>query len=213
MKGTRSWQMKLSQKLAALILAVSASSAPSLADDAYQTHCASCHGAAGAGNLSLGAPNLTLFSSAYLERQLRGFREGWRDTTDPYFQTMSAVVADLDAGVVAEAVLAIDQLPDSREVMPRKPAAGDSDRGSDLYTAYCSACHGTNAGGNDALGAPSLLGLDASYLARQYRHFSEGRRGFHTDDRYGKQMNRLSRSLKDPSLINDVSAYVAQLSQ
>ena len=35
----------------------------------------------------------------------------------------------------------------------------------------------------------------------------------HTDDRYGKQMNRLSRSLKDPSLINDVSAYVAQLSQ
>jgi len=26
-------------------------------------------------------------------------------------------------------------------------------------------------------------------------------------------MNRLSRSLKDPSLIDDVSAYVAQLSQ
>ena len=55
--------------------------------------------------------------------------------------------------------------------------------------------------------------FDARYLARQYRHFSEGRRGFHADDRYGKQMNRLSRSLKDPSLIDDVSAYVAQLSQ
>ena len=82
-----------------------------------------------------------------------------------------------------------------------------------MYTAYCGACHGTNAGGNDALGAPSLLGLDADYLARQYRHFSEGRRGFHADDRHGKQMNRLSRSLKDPSLIDDVSAYVAQLSQ
>ena len=61
--------------------------------------------------------------------------------------------------------------------------------------------------------APSLLGLDADYLARQYRHFSEGRRGLHADDRYGKQMNRLSRSLNDPSLIDDVSAYVAQLSQ
>ena len=205
--------MKLSQKLAALILAISALSVSSLADDAYQTHCASCHGASGAGNPSLGAPNLTLFSNAYLERQLRGFQEGWRDTTDPYTQTMSAAVGALDAGVVAEALLAIDQLPDLRKISVAKPAAGNADRGADLYTAYCSACHGTNAGGNDALGAPTLLGLDARYLARQYRHFSEGRRGFHADDRYGKQMNRLSRSLKDPSLIDDVSAYVAQLSQ
>jgi cytochrome c553 len=205
--------MKLSQKLAALLLAISALSVSSLADDAYQTHCASCHGASGAGNPSLGAPNLTLFSNAYLERQLRGFQEGWRDTTDPYTQTMSAAVGALDAGVVAEALLAIDQLPDLRKISVAKPAAGNADRGADLYTAYCSACHGTNAGGNDALGAPTLLGLDARYLARQYRHFSEGRRGFHADDRYGEQMNRLSRSLKGPSLIDDVSAYVAQLSQ
>ena len=205
--------MKLSQKLAALLLAISALSVSSLADDAYQTHCASCHGASGAGNPSLGAPNLTLFSNAYLERQLRGFQEGWRDTTDPYTQTMSAAVGALDAGVVAEALVAIDQIPDLRKISVAKPAAGNADRGADLYTAYCGACHGTNAGGNDALGAPTLLGLDAHYLARQYRHFSEGRRGFHADDRYGKQMNRLSRSLKDPSLIDDVSAYVAQLSQ
>ena len=205
--------MKLSQKLAALLLAISALSVSSLADDAYQIHCASCHGASGAGNPSLGAPNLTLFSNAYLERQLRGFQEGWRDTTDPYTQTMSAAVGALDAGVVAEALLAIDQLPDLRKISVAKPAAGNADRGADLYTAYCGACHGTNAGGNDALGAPTLLGLNARYLARQYRHFSEGRRGFHADDRYGKQMNRLSRSLKDPSLIDDVSAYVAQLSQ
>ncbi len=205
--------MKLSQKLAPLLLALSALSASSLADDAYQTHCASCHGATGAGSLSLGAPNLTLFSNAYLKRQLRGFREGWRDTKDPYTRTMSAAVDTLDAGVVAEALLAIDRLPDSREISVAKSATGDTDRGADLYTAYCSACHGTTARGNDVLGAPSLLGLDAHYLARQYRYFSEGRRGFHADDRYGKQMNRLSRSIKDASLIDDVSAYVAQLSQ
>ena len=156
--------MKLSQKLAALLLAISALSASSLADDAYQTHCASCHGASGAGNPLLGAPNLTLFSRAYLERQLRGFREGWRDTTDPYTQTMSAAVGALDAGVVAEALLAIDQLPDSREISVAKAAAGDTDRGEDLYTAYCGACHGTNAGGNDALGAPSLLAVSYTHL-------------------------------------------------
>jgi cytochrome c553 len=205
--------MKLSQKLATLLLAISALSATSSADDAYMTHCASCHGATAAGNQSLGAPNLTLFSSTYLVRQLRGFRKGWRDTTDPHTRTMSAAVAALHPNVIAEAVLTIDRLPDSGKISVAKPEAGDTDRGADLYTAYCGACHGTNAGGNDALGAPSLLGLDAGYLVRQYRHFSEGRRGFHTDDHYGKQMNRLSRSLKDPSLIDDVSAYVAQLSQ
>ena len=119
----RSWHMKLSQKLAALLLAISALPATSLADDAYQTHCASCHGASGAGNPSLGAPNLTLFSNAYLERQLRGFQERWRDTSDPYTQSMSAAVGALDAGVVAEALLAIDQLPDSREISVAKAAA------------------------------------------------------------------------------------------
>ena len=204
--------MNLSQKLA-LLLALSALVTPSLADDAYQRHCASCHGSAGAGNILLGAPNLTRFSSAYLERQLKGFRKGWRDTTDPYTQSMSTAIATLDAEVLAEAVLEVDQLADSQKLSSPKSAPGNTDRGADLYTAYCGACHGTNAGGNDALGAPSLLGLNADYLARQYRHFSEGRRGFHVDDRYGKQMNRLSRSLRDPSLIDDVSAYVAQLSQ
>ena len=206
--------MKLRQKLATLFSVSIALSAGVLADNAYQTHCASCHGVAGAGSPSLGAPNLTLFSSAYLKRQLQGFQQGWRDTSDPYTQSMSAAINNLDAIVLDEAVRAIHQLPDQRKTPspPAKHAAGDTDRGKDLYTAYCGACHGTKAGGNDALGAPNLLGLEAAYLKRQYRHFSEGRRGFHATDRYGKQMNRLSRSLKDPSLIDDVSAYVAQLS-
>ena len=137
--------MKFSQKLATILLAINALSASSLADDAYQTHCASCHGASGAGNLSLGAPNITLFSNAYLKRQLRGFQQGWRDTTDPHTQTMSAAVGALDAGVIAEALLAIERLPDSRKISVAKPAASDTDRGADLYTAYCGACHGTNA--------------------------------------------------------------------
>ncbi len=205
--------MTLSQKLATLLVAIIALSASALADDAYQAHCASCHGSAAMGNASLGAPNLTLFSSAYLTRQLRGFKEGWRDTSNPYSGSMSAAIAALDSEVLAEAVATIDKLPDSQKISSGNPTVGNADRGKDFYTAYCGACHGTRAGGNDALGAPNLLGLDASYLARQYHHFSEGRRGFHPDDRYGKQMTRLSRSLKDPALIADVSTYVAQLSQ
>lgn len=205
--------MTVSQKLTTLLFASIALSASAIADEIYQRHCASCHGSEGAGNTLLGAPNLTLFSGVYLKRQLQGFKEGWRDTSDPHTRSMSAAITGLDVEVLAEVVLEIDQLPDLKQISPAEPPVGNTDRGKDLYTAYCGACHGTQASGNDALGAPSLLGLDVRYLVRQYRHFSEGRRGFHPDDRYGKQMNRLSRSLKDPSLIDDVSAYVAQLSQ
>ena len=126
---------------------------------------------------------------------------------------MSAAITTLDAVALGEAILATDNLADSQEISPAKPAIGNADLGMDLYTPYCGACHETNAGGNDTLGEPNLLGLDASHLARQYPHFNEGRRGFHADDRYWKQMNRLSRSLKDASLIDDISAYVAQLSK
>ena len=91
--------------------------------------------------------------------------------------------------------------------------AGNKERGKDLYNAYCSACHGTDGIGNDALGAPNLLGLSQNYLSRQYLHFAEGRRGSHPDDRYGQQMARLAKALKDPQLIDDVSTYVAALAE
>lgn len=182
------------------------------ANDSYQTNCAHCHGASGQGNDALGAPNLTQLSAAYIQRQLEGFRAGWRKSEDGYTQTMIAAIASLDAPVLASATSAIDAFP----AINRSAGAiqtGNAERGKDLYNAYCSACHGTTGIGNDALGAPNLLGLSQNYLSRQYLHFSEGRRGGHPDDRYGQQMARLAKALKDPQLIDDVSTYVASLAE
>jgi cytochrome c553 len=194
--------------LAALLLATM----PAAADDSYQTHCAQCHGAEAQGNEALGAPNLSLLSEQYIKRQLQGFKEGWRSSDDSYTQSMIAAIAPLDAPTLASATTAIAALPDSSAAAP-SAEAGDEARGKDLYTAYCGACHGTNAVGNDALGAPNLLGLSGDYLKRQYLHFAEGRRGAHPDDRYGQQMARLSKALKDPQLIDDVTAYVVSLAE
>lgn len=182
------------------------------ANDSYQTHCAQCHGASGQGNDALGAPNLTRLSAAYIQRQLEGFRTGWRQSDDSYTQTMIAAIASLDAPVLASATSAIDAFPDINGT-GGATQTGNTARGKDLYNAYCSACHGTNAIGNDALGAPNLLGLSQNYLRRQYLHFAEGRRGGHPDDRYGQQMARLAKALGDPQLIDDVSTYVASLAE
>lgn len=190
-----------------LMIAVAAT-----AEDSYQVHCARCHGIAGQGNNALGAPNLTQLSAPYIRRQLEGFQAGWRESDDSYTQTMMAAIAALDAPVLASATSAIDSFPDKSQTT-EAPHERNKKRGKDLYNAYCSACHGTKALGNDALGAPNLLGLSHDYLTRQYRHFAEGRRGGHSDDRYGQQMARLARALKDPQLIDDVFSYVATLAE
>ena len=53
------------------------------------------------------------------------------------------------------------------ELPPTAPTAtlrGDAARGEDYYINICSACHGGNAQGNDALGAPALAGVNDWYL-------------------------------------------------
>jgi cytochrome c553 len=189
-----------------------AATMPATADDSYQTHSAHCHGATGEGNDTLGAPNLTRLSESYIERQLQGFKKDWRSKDNHYTQSMTAAIASLDTPTLKSATTAISRLPDGK-VMSQAAKNGDVARGKDLYTAYCGACHGTRANGNDALGAPNLLGLSSDYLTRQYREFAKGKRGTHPNDKYGQQMARLSKALKDPQLIDDVTAYVVSIAE
>jgi len=204
--------MSLNNLLCAALMTLVAATMPATADDSYQTHCAHCHGATGEGNDTLGAPNLTRLSESYIERQLQGFKKDWRSKDNHYTQSMTAAIASLDTPTLKSATTAISRLPDGK-VMSQAAKNGDVARGKDLYTAYCGACHGTRANGNDALGAPNLLGLSSDYLTRQYREFAKGKRGTHPNDKYGQQMARLSKALKDPQLIDDVTAYVVSIAE
>ena len=204
--------MSLNNLLCAALMTLVAATMPATADDSYQTHCAHCHGATGEGNDTLGAPNLTRLSESYIERQLQGFKKDWRSKDNHYTQSMTAAIASLDTPTLKSATTAISRLPDGK-VMSQAAKNGGVARGKDLYTAYCGACHGTRANGNDALGAPNLLGLSSDYLTRQYREFAKGKRGTHPNDKYGQQMARLSKALKDPQLIDDVTAYVVSIAE
>ncbi len=177
----------------------------------WQGRCASCHGAAGEGNKALGAPALTQLSADYIERQLNHFATGVRGAqgSDEAGKRMALSVANLNDREIPDLVELI-----TTELQPTQPAAtvsGDAERGKDYYTNICSACHATNAQGNDVLGAPALAGANDWYLKSSYEGYLEGIRGAHPDDFYGAQMARLAPALSNGDDINDVIAFIATL--
>ena len=177
----------------------------------WQGQCAACHGAAGEGNQALGAPALTQLSSDYVTRQLRHFVNGVRGAhpDDDAGKRMALSVANLVGADIPDlAVLITTELP------PAQPAAtisGDASRGEDYYVNICSACHGGNGQGNDALGAPALAGINDWYLKSSYQSYLDGVRGTHPNDVYGAQMARLAPALAKGDDIDDVIAFIASL--
>ena len=177
----------------------------------WQRQCAACHGAAGEGNRGLGAPALTQLSAGYITRQLNHFVSGIRGAhpDDNAGKRMALSVANLtEADIAGLAVLITTQLPPAQ---PLSTLNGNAARGKDYYTNICSACHGGNAHGNDALGAPALAGMNDWYLKSSYESYLAGHRGAHPDDFYGAQMARLAPVLANGDDTNDVIAHIATL--
>lgn len=83
--------------------------------------------------------------------------------------------------------------------------------GKEIFGATCVACHGANALGNPAVGAPALAGQSAAYLERQLNDFRSGLRGANPKDSFGAQMRAASATLSDGKAIAAVAAYLASL--
>ncbi|MEM9383690.1 MAG: c-type cytochrome [Pseudomonadota bacterium] len=177
---------------------------------AYWT-CAACHGAEGQGSARLNAPSLAGQHGWYLERHLNSFRAGTRgyEKGDLFGRQMYSMSLTLvEDGGVEDVVAYINTLPASK---PETTLSGDATKGETLY-AVCSACHGANGEGNDALNAPKLAGQHDWYLARQLQYFKNGARGANPDDQYGASMIGMAATLADEQAIKDVVAYISSLS-
>jgi cytochrome c oxidase subunit 2 len=87
---------------------------------------------------------------------------------------------------------------------------GDPARGQTLY-ATCQTCHGVNAEGSQAVGAPRLVGLQEWYLVKQMQKYRTGLRGSEAQDTLGQQMAAIAKGLPDEQTVNDVAAYIATL--
>lgn len=219
---------------AAAALAAGAGRAAAQAPDAaasapralYVAACASCHGAGGRGNRQLDAPVLAGLSAAYLDRQIDGFRRGYRgshpdDLEGREMRPMVEGFADADLAAVGAWLASLplpapNGAPDEagaagtrEEAAGAETPAGDPARGRMLYTA-CAVCHGRSGDGNDALGAPRLAGQAGWYTARQLRKFIDGVRGAHPDDAAGASMRARVTDL-EPRDVADLVAWIAML--
>ena len=103
----------------------------------------------------------------------------------------------------------VDSQPTFAEIQARP--AGDPVLGAASY-AVCTACHGAQGEGIQALNAPKLSGQDPRYLKEQLRKYQTGLRGAHEDDTYGRQMAPMASTLPTEAMIDNVIAYIGTLS-
>lgn len=172
-------------------------------------YCTVCHGVQMKGNPNIAAPRLSGMDAAYIERQLHAFKKGWRgvhenDIAGMEMRPMAAILADREIAAAVRYVNAVES------DLPPTTVEGDAERGKVLY-ASCAACHGTNAGGVEAVRGPALNGLNDWYLVTQLANFRDGIRGGHPDDIYGAQMRAATAVLEDESAILDVVSFINSL--
>ena len=75
--------------------------------------------------------------------------------------------------------------------------AGDAAKGKLMFDKLCVTCHGAQAQGNKALGAPALWQQESWYLVAQLEKFKSGARGSHAKDTGGAQMRPMAAQLTD----------------
>lgn len=205
----RSRRIALTSWIGALLLMCSAASFAAEGETLFAS-CIACHGNKGEGNATLNSPAIAGQDAAYLERQLRNFRNRRRGThkADVFGAQMQAAAAALagDAAVVKVAGY-VANLP---KTVDAALARGNLHNGKNLYNGTCGACHGGKAEGNPALKAPRLAGLDAAYLKRQFAYFRDGVRGADPQDPPGRQMAMMARTLPTERDLDDIIAFIHQ---
>jgi cytochrome c553 len=161
-------------KALALVMVVSIAPEMAWVDNASVRDCTWCHGTSAQGYMV--APRLAGQRPAYIESQIRSFREHTRDS--PFSkQYMWSAVAALDARSTRE-------LADYLATIAPKPA-NDGDRnlataGRTIYMegipeaniASCYACHGPNAAGVREI--PRLGGLAYFYPKARLQQWGQG---------------------------------------
>jgi len=120
--------------------------------------------------------------------------------TEHRLVALAALIALAVAGVVGAA--AVNGGEEVARAIRLKP---DAQHGAQLFEA-CTACHGTDAGGEPNGSVPRLAGQHASVLVKQIIDFRGGRRW---DLRLEQVASR--HQLQGPQAVADVASYVAAL--
>lgn len=174
--------------------------------------CAPCHGHDGAGITRLRTPAIAGLPQWYLQRQLTNFSKDVRGAhpDDMEGHRMRPMARTLyQKGDVEAVSMYVSQMAP----VPSAPtyAFGDTANGGTRFRSICQTCHGMDARGNEATGAPKLVGQWDWYMMAQLQKFHSGMRGTHPDDTFGGQMRAMSLTLEDTTAMHNVVAYVKTL--
>lgn len=176
--------------------------------------CAQCHGADAGGRELFLAPNLTGLPEWYLLGQLRNFHAGLRgmhpdDTPGLRMFAMARSFAGALADAEMQAVVAyVAKLP----VAVPEPTFTDGDpaKGAAFYQ-VCTACHGADGKGNQALNAPPLTAESDWYLLSSLERYKSGVRSSDPRNANAQLMRGMAATLPDEQAMKDVIAYIRSL--
>lgn len=174
--------------------------------------CTSCHGPDGYGQQDIGAPAIAGLPAWYLEAQFYKFRTGVRGAHPDDFEglRMRPMTRQMiDDGEIKAVIGYVATLPAKTQA---KTVDGDATAGAASY-ATCTACHGPDGKGNQALNAPPIVGQHDWYLVSQIKKFKSGVRGAHPKDVTGAQMRPMAMTLADEQAMKNVVAHIATLAK
>jgi cytochrome c oxidase subunit II len=175
----------------------------------FQT-CAPCHGEHAEGRSIAQAPALAGMEAWYTKRQLTKFRNGQRGAhpEDTYGLRMRPIARSLNDNSEIDVISDwLAELPPQQQTTQSK---GDAAVGKTLWAA-CAGCHGQNAEGLEAAGAPSLVGLQDWYIESQLSSFLNGYRGGNSDDQNAKTMRAMANIAATPEARANLSAFIHSL--
>ena len=137
-----------------------------------EASCARCHGANGI-STTRGVPHLAGQRAAYLDLQLRAYRQSARVQSG-----MTGIVRYLsDDALVKVAAYYASLQPPKPAAPPAKAAAARLDpvQAGKAAAAACAGCHG-ETGVSGISGMPSLVGLDPKYVIASMQAYKSGQR-------------------------------------
>ena len=137
-----------------------------------EASCARCHGANGI-STTKGVPHLAGQRAAYLDLQLRAYRQSARVQSG-----MTGIVRYLSDDALVKVAAYYASLDPPRPAAPPAKAAAarlDPVQAGKAAAAACSGCHG-EAGVSSMPGMPSLAGLDPKYVIAAMQAYKSGQR-------------------------------------
>lgn len=175
--------------------------------------CKACHGTSGFGQENIAAPAIAGLPAWYVEAQLMKFRTGVRgahpdDLEGLRMRPMSQQMYDV--AEVKEVARYVASMAPMKQ--PAKLEGGDATAGAGAY-GVCTACHGPDGKGNEALKAPPIVGQHGWYLVSQLKKFKSGVRGTNPRDVSGATMRPMSMTLADEQAMKNVVAHISTLAK